>query len=109
MNGQEQIISMRRAGRRPSTVFLNDFPCPTDWAALGDHPTIDVHGEQPEWLDLRFLVGLTVSISAATEKRGRRFMDACKKAGAAVVGAGSNEFKDGRFQAVWSDVWRKEA
>ena len=109
MNGQEHVIAMRRSGKRPSVVFLNDFACQTDWQTFGDYPTVDVHGEQPEWLDLRFLVGLTVSISTTSEKRGRRFMDACKKAGAAVVGAGCNEFKDGRFQAVWSDVWRKEA
>lgn len=109
MKGHEPIVAMRRAGKRPSIVFLNDFPCATDWPRFGDHPTVEVHGDQPEWLDLRFLVGLNVSISASTEKRGRRLLEACKKAGASVVGAGYSERINGRYESVWNEVWRKEA
>lgn len=100
MRGHERIIDMRRAGMRPAIVFLNDYPCKTDWPEHGDHATVCVAGDQPEWLDLRFLVGMRVSVSASTEARGRRFMAACQKAGAATVGVGSDS---------WSEVWHKEA
>lgn len=110
MRGHEGIIDMRKQGKRPGIVFLNDYPCAEqlDWQQWGDHATVEVHGDQPEWLDLRFLIGLRVSISAATIERGKRFMEACKRAGATTIGAGYCEFKGGRFEGVWSDVWTKE-
>jgi hypothetical protein len=105
MKGHEGIIAMRRSGKKPTIVFLNDYPCKIGGPT--DHATVDVAGDQPEWLDLRYLVGLTVSISASSEKRSKRFMQACINAGAAVVAAGSAEKVNGRYEAVWGDVWRK--
>lgn len=107
MRGHEAIIAMRKAGMRPAMVFLNDFACDTDWHKWGDHATVDVSGEKPEWADLRFLVGLTVSITSKSEKRAKRFLEACKRAGCVTVAAGSPEFYDGRWNPAWSEVWRK--
>jgi hypothetical protein len=112
MKGHEEILNMRRSGKRPNIVFLNDHPCmrgELDWARYGENAVVEVHGDQPEWLDLRYLVGLTVSITAANEKRGRRLMQACIKAGAAVVGAGVADIVNGRHESVWFEIWRKEA
>jgi hypothetical protein len=108
MRGHEAIIAMRKAGRRPAIVFLNDFPCDTDWQKWGDHVTVDVSGEQPEWADLRFLVGLRVSITSKSEKRAKRLFEACKRAGCATVAAGSPAFYEGRWNPAWSDVWHAE-
>jgi hypothetical protein len=36
---------------------------------------------------MRFLTGLTVSVSSLTEKRAKALFNACKKAGAKTVGA----------------------
>ena len=87
MRGHEAIIAMRKAGQKPSIVFLNDYPCDTDWTKFGDHATVDISGDQPEWLDLRFLVGMRVSITGASEKRAKRLLEACKQAGATRVAA----------------------
>lgn len=108
MRGHEKIISMRKVGKRPSIVFLNDFPCQTDWFEFGEHATVDVSGEQPEWLDLRYLIGLRVSITSKSEKRAKRLMEACKRAGCVTVAAGCAELRNGRWTNVWSDVWNNE-
>ena len=108
MRGHDAIIAMRQDGKKPGIVFLNDFPCDTDWPRFGDHATVDVSADQPEWLDLRFLVGLRVSISAATVERAKRLMEACKQAGAVMVAAGVVEVIAGRHEGVWSDVWTKQ-
>ncbi len=108
MRGHEKIIAMRKAGSRPAIVFLNDFPCKTDWFEFGEHATVDVSGDQPEWLDLRFLVGLKVSITGGNEKRAKRFMEACKAAGAVTVGAGvSAHVSGGRYEPGWSEIWHQ--
>jgi len=110
MRGHDAIIAMRKAGRKPAIVFLNDYPCDTDWTTFSEHATIEVSGEQPEWLDLRFLVGLRVSITGASEKRAKRFLEACKQAGAMTVGAGTcSHVSGGRFEPGWSEIWHKFA
>lgn len=108
MNGHEKVIHMRQAGSKPKIVFVNDYPCQTDWFEHGDHATVCVAGDQPEWLDLRFLVGLTVSVSASTENRAKRFLEACKGAGAAVVAVGSPPAQDDPWcERNYSEVWRR--
>ena len=109
MRGHEAIIAMRQAGNRPAIVFMNDYPCKTDWLEMADHATVEVCGDQPEWLDLRFLIGMRVSISASSEARGKRFMEACKRAGATTVAAGAPLLANKRFNAAWGDVWHKES
>lgn len=108
MRGHDSIIAMRKAGRRPAVVFLNDFRCDTDWPRFGDHATVDVSADRPEMLDLRFLVGMTVSILGADEGRAKRLMDACKAAGAVRVVAGACELQAGRYESTWADCWTKE-
>jgi hypothetical protein len=111
MRGHEQIIAMRKAGKRPGIVFLNDqpsLPGELDWAQFGEHATVEVYGDTPEALDLRYLIGLTVSITGSSVERAKRFMEACKAAGAETVAAGYSECISGRFEGVWSEVWRQE-
>jgi len=108
MRGHDAIIAMRQGGKKPGIVFLNDFPCSTDWPRFGDFATVDVSGDQPEWLDLRFLIGLRVSITGTSEKRAKRFMEACKAAGAVTIGAGvAAHVNGGRFEPGWSEIWHK--
>ena len=65
MKGHEPIIAMRRNGIAPKIVFVNDFPdvCAKDWHLHGDHATVSVDGDAVGVLDLRFLIGLMVSIT----------------------------------------------
>lgn len=110
MRGHEPIITLRQAGKKPVIVFLNDYPCATDWPRFGDHATVDVSADQPEWLDLRFLIGLRVSITGASEKRAKRLAEACKRAGAQTVAACvASHVGGGRFEPGWCDVWHKPA
>lgn len=111
MRGHDAIIAMRQQRKRPAVVFLNDYQSLSgelDWAQFGEHATVEAHGDHPESLDLRFLVGLRVSINAPTVERAKRFMEACKQAGADMVAAGVVEVVAGRHEGVWSDVWVKQ-
>lgn len=111
MRGHEGVIEMRKHGRKPAIVFLNDHPSlpgELDWLRYGEHATVEVYRDVPEQLDLRFLVGLRVSITAASVDRAKRFMEACKRAGATTVGAGVVEATSGRHEGVWSAVWHNE-
>jgi len=69
MHGQEKIILARLNGQTPSFVFVNDYPCKTDWFEHADHATVCTHNAELSRMDLRFLVGLRVSISATSEDR----------------------------------------
>lgn len=85
MRGHEDLIAMRMAGRKPEIVFINDFPCRTDWLTWGDHATVCVSGDSVVDMDLRFVLGLTVSVAAQTGARASRIAQICKNNGAAVV------------------------
>lgn len=87
MKGHDHIIRARVAGAAPSFVFINDFDCKTDWAKHGDHPTVSTFMDAPKTLDMRFLIGLKVSIASPSEKRAKELFEACKKAGAKTVAA----------------------
>lgn len=109
MHGQHAILAMRSRGHKPAIVFINDYPCHTDWFETGEHATVCVHNDQPELLDLRFLQGCRVSISASTRDRAERLMTACKNAGCTTIGAGVNEpAGHGRFASSWSAIWHVE-
>ena len=109
MRGHDSIIALRQTGKIPSTVFLNDYACATDRFETGDHFTVEIlPSEQPEWLDLRFLVGLRVSVSGSTENRARRLLEACKLAGAAVIAVGAPADNSDPFcNKSYSEVWRR--
>lgn len=108
MRGHEGLIRMRQAGYRPETVFLCDFPTPTDWAQWGEYPTIRVDGDAIAALDLRCLVGLKVHVAGFDDVRSRALFEACKTAGASfVIAAGMREADPWRLETTWVDVWQK--
>jgi len=110
MRGHEAILAMRQAGKRPSFVFLNDYPCETAWQQHGDHATVSTDGDVVQLLDLRFLVGLKVSISSESEVRAMALFDQCKAAGASCVGAAHiDKTRKPWDQHGWSSVWHKDA
>ena len=81
MRGQEAIESLRRKGLKPKGV----------WVYVGDNvkPTslcVDIGSrENPETLDLRWAVGLTVHLTGDEENRIMRMQSALLKAKAARV------------------------
>jgi hypothetical protein len=105
MRGHEKIIEMRRNRFAPKIVFVNDWPCKTDWFEHQDHATVCTHGDSIEALDLRFLVGLTVSISSHVEVRAKALAKACREACAATVAA--CHIQPGVLHGSgWVEVWR---
>lgn len=112
MRGHENILRLRQAGKRPAFVFINDWPCDTGWFETGEHATVCTDGDNLDAIDLRFLVGLRVSVSSSTEDRAKALFEACKAAGVETVGA--VHVKSDRapwLQDGWVDVWhvRQEA
>lgn len=107
MRGHETLIQLRKAGRKPHWVFINDYPCKTNWFETGEHATICVYGDSLSSLDLRFLTGLAVSVSASTEKRAKALFNACKQANAKVVAA-CHVMEDKKYsqQTGWVEVYR---
>lgn len=81
MKGDRELIAMRRAGQKPSVVWVSDFPRKTM-----DGLTVCVHGDTPELLDLRFLVGVTVLAESSDQRRLERLVEACKAHAKRVVG-----------------------
>lgn len=102
MHGHDALINIRKSGRKPGIIFINDYQCKTDWFEEGDNVTICVAGDVPEMLDLRFLAGCMVSITGASKDRAKRLMEACKRGGASVVAAGIGKDITGKG---WSEVW----
>lgn len=121
MLGHLPIIKMRSKGKRPSIVFVNDYPTPEakDWhnpgAAYGqvwepDHATVQIDtGDHIEALDLRFLKGLTVSATGRTEARAKALFDACKRAGAKTVAAvHAIGLGTMRVESGWTEIYHAE-
>lgn len=115
MRGHEPLIQMRLEGFKPALVFLVDTPRRPDWHIHGDSPEVSIYDDHPERADLRFLVGLRVSITGRTLDRAQRFFEAAKRAGAEIVTAGWGEspkrnwfrFYDKRsgFDKIIEDEW----
>lgn len=111
MRYHNEIIERRKAGKVPPVVFVNDYPMTNDKRhdAL-TFDTVCVDGDVIQLLDLRFLVGLKVSISSLSETRARALAEKCKASGAAVVAACHvQQDKHGWLQTGWAEVWKKEA
>lgn len=109
MKGHGKIIEARLAGKKPPFVFLNDYPCKTDWFEFAEHATVCTHGDSINSLDMRFLAGLAVSVSATEENRAKALSDACKAHGARVVAACHVlSSAHSQKQTGWTDVWHKE-
>ena len=108
MKGHEGIIKLRLAGKAPELVLLDDlsFPSPlTDWEGYDSIPTVCVHKDAIEGLDLRFLVGCKVSVTSHTEDRAKRLFNACKAAGAKWVGASHTKMVGEVAKTGWMELW----
>ena len=109
MHGHEDIIRLRLRGSAPKFVFINDYQCKTDWFDFGDHATVCTAGDSIASLDLRFVAGLQVSLTALTERRAKALAKACKDAGATVVAACHiDPSVPAHKQTGWMEVWRAE-
>lgn len=96
MNGQQAILAMRRAGRKPGFVWVSDFPN----AFTGDGLTVGVYGDNPDTLDLRFLVGCVAIVEGPDAKRVDRLAKACREAKAARVIASTHGTDERGFRDV---------
>jgi hypothetical protein len=116
MRGHKPIIAMRKRGVAPKIVFLNDFPCQTseEWQNPGekhgeiwpaDHATVSTSGDQISSLDLRFLVGLKVSITSDSEGRAKALFAKAKSSGAMSVAACHIEPTDPYRQGGWFEIF----
>jgi len=109
MKGHHALIEMRKQGRHPKWVFVNDYPCKTDWHEWGEHATICVDGDRLVDLDLRFLVGLCVSISSPILDRSKAIFELVKASGAMSAAACHTQPNLHHLdQTGWCEVWRKE-
>jgi hypothetical protein len=80
VNGQQEILKMRRNGFKPAYVWLQDSGlAPTDYAV-----TL-AKTDNPATLDLRFLVGTTVLAESDNRQRLSAMLKACMAAKAARV------------------------
>lgn len=100
MNGHRDLIAMRRAGFKPAFVFVNDFPCQTDWAKWGDHPTVSVDGDTPELEDFRFLVGVTAIVAGFDAERVQRIAQSCQAHAKRVVASVSTQINAFRVEVL---------
>lgn len=107
MRGHERLIDLRRSGKAPRMVFINDWPCATDWFEDGSAVTICTEGDVVQLLDLRCLVNLRVSISSNSEARAKALFDQCRLAGASTVAACHVQQAKPWEQTGWAEVWHK--
>lgn len=109
MRGHEALIQMRIAGRRPAIVFVNDYPCKTDWFDWGDYATICTAGDTISSIDFRCLKGLTANISATTAARAKALFEKAKAAGATTVAACHVQPNTAiRDQSGWTEIYHME-
>lgn len=91
MKGADAVFAMRRAGKRPKGVWITQTESPycLMWQKYDDlhaYPEIEILAtENPESLDLRFIVGLTAHVSGKTYQSGKRLHHALLKSGAKRV------------------------
>ena len=108
MRGHTDIIANRLRGRAPKFVFVNDYPCRTDWLQHQEAATVCTAGSPLSSLDLRFLVGLRVSISAPSAERAQALFAMAKAAGAAVVAACHVQPQLAAWQQTgWAEIFHK--
>jgi hypothetical protein len=94
MRGQEQLIAMRKAGKKPRSVqiFVGHDPSEEwrDWHEVcARHAEIEIADDDfLSSLDLRFVVGLAVFVFGACHRRVKAIHDACVGQGAERVVSG---------------------
>lgn len=109
MRGQDALIAQRLQRRAPAIVFVNDYPCRTDWFESHEQATLCTHGDAIDLLDLRCLVGLRVSISALSAERAQALFERACACGAAVVAAVQIQpERHPTEQQGWCQIYRKE-
>lgn len=109
MRGHEPIVQARLQGLVPAWVLVNDYPCPTDWTTWGDVPTVCVDQDPIDRLDLRFLVGVKVSVTSPDLARVQALFQKIRAAGASLVGAGHIQADKHWFdQTGWAAVYFKD-
>jgi hypothetical protein len=95
MNGHESIINLRRSGFKPAFVWLQDaLQAPND-CAVTLSPT-----DNPEALDLRFLVGTTVFAESSSRTRLEAMSKACIEARAKRVITNLHVCSGFRFEII---------
>ena len=100
MRGHDHVIKFRQSGFRPQSVFVCDFPMVVnnpEWREDYHHMTVCTHGDALGSLDLRFVVGLVVTVMGDELGRVRQIAADCKKAGADRVVA-----QCGQRIAIWT-------
>jgi hypothetical protein len=107
MKGHEHCIAMRSQGLQPDWVFINDFPCQTDWPMFDDFSTVCTVGDNIKHLDMRFLLDCRVSITSLTEKRAKALFEACKPYAKLVASAVVDPKQNPNHQTGWSQTWQK--
>tara|TARA_R110000772_G_scaffold7311_1_gene25022 strand:+ start:1659 stop:1970 length:312 start_codon:yes stop_codon:yes gene_type:complete len=85
MKGHENLIQMRTDGYAPDYVFINDFPCETNWNDFNEAVTISTADDNIKLLDLRFIVGMNVLVLATDKLRANDLYKACKQHKAKMV------------------------
>jgi hypothetical protein len=107
MTGQDAIKELRRSGRKPMWVYINDYPCATGRTEHTDSYTVSIDPtEAIEALDLRFLIGLKVNVAGSTEKRARALLEACKLAGAVTVAVTARADADDPWsERNYAEIW----
>jgi hypothetical protein len=91
MKGADAVFAMRRAGKRPNGVWITQTESPycLMWQKYDDlqaYPEIEIlSNENPESLDLRFVVGLTAHVCGKDYFTVEKLHNALLKAGAKRV------------------------
>jgi hypothetical protein len=99
---------MRKKGLAPEMVNIDDYDFASPLALWEEHehvPTVCVHNDALEMLDLRFLIGITVNISSASEERAKMLFSLCKKARAGQIMASHSIRKGEVFNTGWMDFY----
>ncbi|MDE3021952.1 MAG: hypothetical protein KGI54_08840 [Pseudomonadota bacterium] len=109
MKGHEHLIALRHAGKVPKIVFINDFPCQTDWFEHDDHVTICTAGNAISGLDMRFLLDLRVSIMSESESRAKSLFAKAKWFGAKTVAACHVQNTYPHLQTGWTEIYQEGA
>lgn len=88
MKGHDHIIKLRKAGYRPKAIFIFDEPTDIDqpsWVEDLTYMDVCTHGDSIGSLDLRFLVGVPVTVIGPVIERAKSLAVECRKAGASRV------------------------
>ena len=89
MRGHQAILSMRRCGVTPASVWIDDTGTPTSgsnphtgWQRDTAHAQVDVEPtDNPRRLDLRFAAGLVVHVHTDSASRLAGFEETAKACG----------------------------